>query len=207
MNDKIDHLNELLLRLEDESLRPGAKLPKGSGYRSDLTIAHTARQEINELSDVDYIPAFKELLAKQKVTVRKIHLITYLARLAGKNKRDDVADYILGLVRQEKTRRVNSVSLGALKESKLEIKNEQEFLFELANHPHWQIRFDALGILSNFPNSYFQRIEALCLGQVEQYKKKHASLNVLATTLSKVGSEKSIPSLKEIVKIAGEKRA
>lgn len=200
MSDKIDHLKELLLRLEDRSLRAGAKLPDAIGFSSELTIAHLARQEINELSDIEYIPAFKQLLAKEKVTINKINLIRHLVRLADKHKRNDIADYILGLVRKEKTRWVNSTSLGALKDSNLEIENEKEILFELANHKDWQIRYDALELLSKLPRSYFQRIEALCLVQVKQYKSKHFALIVLALVMSKVGSKKSIPSLKEIVK-------
>ncbi len=199
MEEKIDHLKKILIRLEDRSLRPGVKLPEGVKSRSDLTVAHVARQEINDISDIEYIPAFQELLSKEKVTINKIHLITYLIRLADKHKRNDIADYILGLVKKEKTRWVNDVSLGGLNQSKLEIQTERKFLFELANHKDWQIKFNSLGLLSKLPKEYHSKIEELCLGQIEQYKSKHHSLSVLASTLSKVGTLKSITPLKEIV--------
>jgi hypothetical protein len=199
VEEKIDHLRKLLIRLEDRNLRPGVKLPEGVKSRSDLTVAHVARQEINEISDIEYIPAFQELLSKEKVTINKIHLITYLIRLADKHNRNDVADYILGLVKKEKTRWVNDVSLRGLNQSKLEIQTEREILFELANHKDWQIRFDSLGLLSKLPKEYHSKIEELCLRQIEQHKSKHHSLGVLASTLSKVGTLKSIPPLKEIV--------
>jgi len=202
MSDKIEHLKELLIRLEDRSLRPGVELPKGVLSSSDLTIAHTAREEINSLNDESYINAFQELLSKEKVTINKINLITYLIRLADKFQRNDIADYILGLVRKEKTRWVNDVSIGGLNRSNLEIENEREILFELANHKDWQIRFDSLGLLSKLPKSYHTRIEELCKEQIEKYKSKHHSLGVLASTLSKVGSTKSIPILKEIIEIS-----
>jgi len=199
MEEKIKHLNDLLIRLEDDSLRPGVELPKGVTSRSDLTVAHIARQEINELSDIEYIPAFKAILSKKKTTINKINLITYLIRLADKHNSNDIADYILSLVKKEKTRWVNDVSLRELSQSNLTVENEQEILFDLAGHKDWQIRFNALGLLAKLPNEYHSRIEELCLKQIEQYKSKHHSLGVLASTLSKVGSLKSIPSLKEIV--------
>ena len=69
MEDKIEHLKDLLFRLEDRSLRPGVKLPEGVMLSSDLTIAHTAREEITHISDIEYISAFKELLSSEKITV------------------------------------------------------------------------------------------------------------------------------------------
>ena len=200
MEDKIEHLKDLLIRLEDRSLRPGVKLPEGVMSSSDLTIAHTAREEITHINDIEYISAFKELLSSEKTTVNKIHLISYLVRLADKFGRNDIADYVLGLVRKEKTRWVNDVSLHSLNQSKLTIEKEQEILFELANHKDWQIRFNSLGLLAKLQKPYHQRIEKLCLEQITKYKSKHHSLGVLASTLSKVGSQNSIKSLKEIVR-------
>ncbi|MFK7775529.1 MAG: hypothetical protein AB8F94_25530 [Saprospiraceae bacterium] len=200
MKEKIKHLKDLLIRLEDRSLRPDAKLPAGVSYSSDLTISYIARQEINEITDIEYIPVFKELLSKEKVTKNKINLITYLIRLADKHNRNDIADYILGLVRKEKTRWVNDVSLSGLNQSTLEVKNEREILFDLATHKDWQIRFDSFGLLSKLPREYHIRIEELCLDQIEQNKLKDHLLRVLASTLSKVGTKKSIPLLKEVIK-------
>lgn len=199
MKEKIEHLKELLIRLEDKSLRPGDKLPNGVKFQSDLTIAHTAHEEINGITDINYIPAFMELLSKEKVTINKINLITSLIRLADKHKRNDIADYILSLVKNEKTRWVNDVSISGLHQSKLEIQHQREFLFELADHKTWQIRNDSLKLLARQPVEYHNRIEELCLKQIKQFKFKHHTLVVLASTLSKVGSLKSIPAIKVIV--------
>lgn len=202
MKEKIDHLKNLLIRLEDRSLRPGLKLPEGVQSRSDLTVAHAARQEIVEISDEAYIPAFKELLSKEKVTINRINLVTYLIRLADKHGNNDIADYVLSLVKKEKTRWINDVSLRELNQSTLQVQNEKEVLFDLANHKDWQIRFASLGLLSKLPQSYHVRVEDLCLKQIEKYPSKQHSLAALASTLYKVGSSKSLSSLKEIVRCA-----
>ena len=202
MKNKKKYIEDLIIRMEDRNLRPGAVLPKGVKYSSKLTISHDARKEINELNDEDYIPIFQELLKKEKVTINRINLISTLIRLADKFNRNDIADYVLNLVKTEKTRWINDVSLRGLNQSKLEIKNEREILFELANHKDTQIRFDALGLLSKLPKSYHSRIEELCLKQIKKYKTKHHSLRVLASALSRVGTKKSLPDLKEIVIIS-----
>ncbi len=198
MKSKKEYIKDLLIRLEDESLRPEAILPKGVKFQSDLTIAHDARIEIGKLSDEDFIPIFQEFLTIEKVTINRINLITYLIQLANKLKRNDIADYILSLVKTEKTRWINDVSLAGLNQSELKIEHEKDILFELAKHKDWQIRFNALGLLSKLPESYYERIEDFCLGQIKEYKSKHHSLRALALTLSKVGSSKSLPDLKEI---------
>jgi len=203
VKEKIDYLKDLLIRLEDNSLRPGLKLPKGVSYQSSLTVAYIAQKEIYEITDIDYISAFKELLSKEKSNKNKINLISNLIHLADKHGRNDIADYILSLVKKEKTRWVNEVSLRVLNKSKLEIQTEREILFDLANHKDSVIRFSSLGLLSKLPTEYHSRIEDLCLKQIERYKpKQHFSLSVLASTLANVGSLKSIPSLKEIVNVS-----
>jgi len=202
MTDKKEYIKDLLIRLNDQSLRPGLELPEGTGASSKLTVSHTAREEINDLCDEAYIPVFQELLSTEKITRDKYNLVIYLIRLADKFKRNDVADYIIGLVKVEKTREFKSAALAELRRSGLKLENEKEAVFDLAAHKDWQIRFDALGLLSKFPKIFHKRIEALCIDQAEQYRSQHHSLRVIASTLSNVGTSKSIQTLKNIVELS-----
>jgi len=199
MSEKKKYIEELLVKLEDKSLRPGLEMPEELSLNSELTVAHEAREEINALEDEAYIPVFQELLVGQKVAKNKINLIRYLIRLADKLDRNEIADYVLNLVREEKGRWVNELALKGLNLSSLKVDKETELLFELAEHKDWQIRFDSLRLLSKLPKEHHERIEALCLDQCEKYKSNNHSLRVLAATLSKVGSSKSMPALRKII--------
>lgn len=194
-----NYIKDLLERLENQDLRPGLKLPDGVKFSSALTIAHDARKEVNQLDNKDYIPILKKLLSKEKVTIKKIHIIRTLIRVADKLRINEIADYILSFVREEKTRWVKEVAIRGLNESQLQIESEREFLFELAQHKDSKIRFDALGLLSKLSENYHERVEKICLQQIDIYKNKDYSLSVLSRVLLKIGTEKSISALKEIV--------
>jgi len=194
-----DYLIDLIARLEDDSLRPGEVLPPNVKFSSKLTISHSAREEADQLKDPAYIPIFQKLLEKEKKTITKIHIIRYLTRLADKVKQKDIPDYVLTFVKQEKTRWVKETALRNLIDSKLEVVNEREFLFELAQNKDWSIRGEAVRLLSKLPEEYHRRVEDLCLQQIPQFKNKHHQLSTFSSALGRVGTDKSIPALKQIV--------
>ncbi|MCG8323462.1 MAG: hypothetical protein MI921_28460 [Cytophagales bacterium] len=200
MKNREAYLQDLLVRLEDRRLRPGITLPEGVKSSSHLTVAHEAHQEINNLSDEQYIPVFQKLLETEKRTINKINLIAYLIRLADKLNRVELGDYVLDLVAKEKTRWVNDVSLRELSQSKLAVKNNRELLFELVKHKDWQIKLSALDLLKKLDSSYSERIEEACLEFIKINKKKPHELSALCGVLSRHGSTKSVEAIKEIAR-------
>lgn len=200
MEQKIREIQNLLIKLEDNSLRPGVQLPEGVTFKSDLTVAHLARIEISNLTDIEYIGVFQKLLSTETNTKNKINLIHNLIKLADINEINEIADYVLALVKKEKTRWVNDVSLKSLYESKLIIEKETEILFELSAHKDWQIRNYSIKLLSRLPASFHDRIEQLCFSLIEKFKADSYTIISICYTLYFVGSLDSISFLKSIIK-------
>jgi len=196
----MEYLDDLFLRLENDDLRPGLKLPEGVKYQSDLTIAWEARNEAKSLSDKKWILPLTERLNKEKNTKERINIINVLVPLADKCNDNSVADYMIDVVRKEKVRWIRDVALTALNNSKLEIKTEKEYLFELVQNKDWQITLNALGLIKRLDSSYSQRIEKICLELLNKYKKKPYELSSICNVLSQHGTKKSIEPIKEIAK-------
>lgn len=196
----MNYLDDLFERLENENLRSGYELPEGVKYQSDLTVAWEARIEAINLTDEKWIPLLKQRLEKEKVTIERINIINVLVPLADKCNDNSIGDYIINLVRIEKVRWIRDVALTALNNSKLEINNEKEYLFELTHNKDWQITLNALGLLKKFDTSYSVRIEGSCVELLNEYKKKPHELSSICSVLSKHGTKKSIEPLKQVAR-------
>jgi len=194
------YLDDLFERLENNNLRSGLKLPEGVTHKSDLTISWEAQIESKNLSDPKWINPLKERLNKEKVTKEKINIIHVLVPLADKNKENSIADYILNLIKKEKVRWVCDVALSSLNDSKLEVQNEKEYLFELIENKDWQIKLSALGLMKKLDSSYSNRIERVCLDLIEKNQKKSHELSTICEVLVKHGTNKSISKIKEIAR-------
>ena len=196
----MDYLEDLFERLENDNLRPGLELPEGVNYQSDLTVSWEARIEAKSLSDKKWITPLKERLEKEKITKERINIINVLVPLADKCNDNSIADYIINVVRKEKVRWIRDVALTALNSSKLEINNEEEYLFELVLNKDWQITLNALGLLKRLDSSYASRIESVCLELLDKNKKKPHELSSICGVLSKHGTKKSIEPIKEVAR-------
>ncbi len=194
------YLQDLIDRIGDDSLREGLTLPEGTSYSSDLTVGWEARIEAKQLTDPKLIKPLKEMLEQEKKTVRKIHILHVLIPLADKNNDHSMSEYILNFVKQEKTRWVRDVALHALSDTNLEIHQEQEYIFELVKHKDWQIQSGALGLMKKLDTSYSSRIEDVCIQLIKVKIKKPYILEHICGVLSRHGTKKCIPSMKDIIK-------
>ncbi|MDJ1481789.1 HEAT repeat domain-containing protein [Cytophagaceae bacterium YF14B1] len=197
---KTEYVNDLIERLGNKNLRPGLSLPPGVIYQSSLTIASEARDEAYELADPDLIEPLKIRLEKEKNTSTRIDIIRLLVRIADRVNDHPIADYILATVRLEKVRWIQDVALESLAESKLEIWNEKEYLFELIQHKHWRIKMNALNLLTTLDSTYSPRIEDFCLTALKSKSTKPNELSWFCNVLSRHGSDKSLDVLKEIAR-------
>jgi len=190
------YLDDLLERLANDGLRAGVELPKGVSFQSDLTVAWEAWIEAKNLSDPQLIPPLMKSLEKEKETKKRINIINVLVPLADKNDDQLMADYMLKLIKKEKVKWIKDVALSALIHSKLEIKEETEFLFELVN----QKVYPAIDLLSRLDSTYSQRIEQLCLEQIEINKKNPYVLTSICHVLHQHGTIESIKSIQNIAR-------
>ncbi len=194
------YLQDLIDRIGDDSLREGLTLPEGTSYSSALTVSHEARLEAKQLTDAKLIKPLKEMLEQEKKTVRKIHILHVLIPLADRNHDHSMSEYILNFVKQEKTRWVRDVALHGLSNTNLEIHQEQEYIFELVEHKDWQIQSGALGLMKKLDRSYSSRIEDVCIKLIKVKIKKPYILEHICGVLSRHGTKKCIPSMKDIIK-------
>lgn len=194
----LDYLDDLFLRLENDNLKPGLKLPEGVSYQSNLTFSWEAHKEAKNLSDKKWIAPLQERLDREKNTKEKINIINVLVPLADKCQEHIIADYILSIVKNEKTRWVRDVALSALNNSKLKINKEKEYLFELVKEKDWQITLNSLGLLKKLNRKYSNRIEETCLSLISTSQNKPHELCAICNVLAKHGDKKSIEAIKEI---------
>lgn len=189
------YLKDLLARLSDDSyvtLINGSRTGEGS-------ISMLAHQEIANFYKVEAVFSLKELYSKEKNSWHRVHALRLLLQIATKHDTQDIVSCVFDFLKTEK---INTVVYFTLKNlSELEISVDFDSFLEqlLAYLPSKDsaTRHAAIRLLGKI-KTHRTIVEDALLDFLSKTKNEY-DLEYTANTLAKIGSQKSIEPLKNVL--------
>ena len=189
------YLEDLLARLSDNSY---IDLPDGS-RTSEGSISVLAHQEIANFDKVEAIEPLKQLFLKSKNSWHRVHALRLLLQIATKHDTQDIVTSVFDFLKTEKINTVVYFTLQSLSELEISIDFDpflEQLLAYLPSKDN-SIRHAAIRLLGKI-KTHRAVVEDALLDFLSKTKNEY-NLEYTANSLAKIGSQKSIEPLKNVL--------
>ena len=189
------YLKDLLARLSDDSY---IELPDGS-RTSEGSISVLAHQEIANFDKVEAVFSLKELYLKEKNSWHRVHALRLLLQIATKHDTQDIVTCVFDFLKSEKTNTVVYFTLDSMLDLEVSIYFDP-FLEQLLGYLSSKdnaTRHAAIRLLGKI-KTHRAIVEDALLDFLSKTKNEY-DLEYVANTLAKIGFQKSIEPLKNVL--------
>ena len=189
------YLKDLLARLSDNSY---ITLINGS-RTSENSISMLAHQEIENFYKVEAVFSLKELYLKEKNSWHRVHALRLLLQIATKHDTQDIVTCIFDFLKSEKINTVVYFTLKSLSELEILVDFDPflEQLLAFFTSKDSSTRHAAIRLLGKI-KTHRAIVEDALLDFLAKTKNEY-DLEYTANTLAKIGSQKSIEPLKNVL--------
>ncbi|MGZ3864090.1 MAG: HEAT repeat domain-containing protein [Bacteroidia bacterium] len=191
----MNYIEDLIIRMSDDSLLPGEKLSAGTLYDSSKTISSAAHNEARNLKDPKYIDELEQLLKSEKNKEKRKNIILILGYLAKNVGKNEVANTLIESLKTEKDRFTIIALLNRIEELFKNSSVDLTPIHKLFDHKNWHIRSAAYSGITNTEN----KVEEMLTNKLKTVTDKTDILYLLRA-LSKVGTQKSLDAVTHFLK-------